>query len=305
MKNFIKNITGAKKFADYLREENDKSKILSAKNLIHHIKQIKGPANIHDVEFSVFSQWGDDGIIQYLINAINIENETFIEFGVGNYLEANTRFLLINNNWKGLIFDGSEKNINYVQNDSIYWKFDLTAKPLFITKSNINEAIKSAGFEGKIGLLHIDIDGNDYWIWEHIQVVDPEIVIMEYNSVFGNKSAISVPYKDDFFVSNEHYSNLFFGASLKAMIHLADKKGYSFVGSNSAGNNAYFVRNDKMNFLKSMSAEEGYVKCKFRQNRNANAEFSFEPDTEKINQCGSLMVVNVENGESASLNNYL
>ena len=305
MKNFIKNITGAKKFADYLREENDKSKILSAKNLINHIKQIKVPANIHDVEFSVFSQWGDDGIIQYLIHAINIENETFIEFGVGNYLEANTRFLLINNNWKGLIFDGTEKNIHYVQNDSIYWKFDLTAKPLFITKSNINEAIKSAGFEGKIGLLHIDIDGNDYWIWEHIQVVDPEIVIMEYNSVFGNKSAISVPYKDDFFVSKEHFSNLFFGASLKAMIHLADKKGYSFVGSNSAGNNAYFVRNDKMNFLKSMSAEEGYVKCKFRQNRNANAEFSFEPDTEKINQCGSLMVVNVENGESASLNNYL
>ncbi len=306
MKEFIKNITGAKKVANYLREEIDKMKILSARVLVNKIKQSNVPVdNIHDTEFCVFSQWGDDGIIQYLIHLLDIKNETFIEFGVGNYMEANTRFLLVNNNWKGLIFDGSEKNMAYVQQDSISWKFDITAKSLFVTKDNINNAIKGAGFEGEIGILHIDIDGNDYWIWENIDVVNPEIVIMEYNSVFGNKAAISVPYSADFFVTNAHHSNLFFGASLKAMCFLAEKKGYSFVGSNSNGNNAYFVRNDKLKNIKTLSADEGYVACRFRQNRDVSGNLTFKSDMEMIHQCDQMLVVDVTTNTQAPLKNYL
>src|SRR6476646_5384843 len=67
--------------------------------------------NIQAAEFRVFSQWNDDGIIQFLINYLDIDQKTFIEFGVENYREATTRFLLENNNWKGLILDGSKKNI--------------------------------------------------------------------------------------------------------------------------------------------------------------------------------------------------
>ncbi len=306
MKEFIKNITGAKKISSYLREEIDKMKMLSARNLVNKIKQVKSPIeNIHDTEFSVFSQWGDDGIIQYLIHILDIKNETFIEFGVGNYLEANTRFLLMNNNWRGLIFDGSDKNISYVHQDSISWKFDLTAKPLFITKENINNAIKNAGFTGEIGVLHIDIDGNDYWIWEHIDVVNAEIVIMEYNSVFGNKAAISVPYTVDFFVTNAHHSNLFFGASLKAMCYLANKKGYSFVGSNSNGNNAYFIRNDKLKNIIPLSIEDGYIACRFRQNRDITGNLTFKSDMEMILQCGEMTVVDVTTNKLAPLKNYL
>jgi len=306
LKEFIKNITGTKKIAEYFREEIDKSKILAAKNLINNIRQLKEPVqNFHNIEFSVFSQWGDDGIIQYLIHMLDIKNHTFIEFGVGNYLEANTRFLLLNNNWKGLIFDGSEKNMTYVHHDSISWKYDITAKPLFITKGNINSAIKSCGFEGEIGILHIDIDGNDYWIWENIQVVNPEIVIMEYNSAFGNKGAISVPYSDDFFVTKVHHSNLFFGGSLKAMCHLANKKGYSFVGSNSNGNNAYFVRNDRIKNIPTLSSEEGYVACNFRQNRDRFGNLTLESDMKMIHLCGELIVVDVTTGQQNPLKNYL
>lgn len=306
MKEFVKNITGAKKIAQYFREEIDKSKILSARNLVLQIQQINEPLhNIHDVEFSVFSQWGDDGIIQYLIHKLDIKNETFIEFGVGNYLESNTRFLLVNNNWKGLIFDGSPKNISYVHQDSISWKFDITAQSLFITKDNINAAIKDSGFEGEVGLLHIDLDGNDYWVWEEINVINPQIVIMEYNSVFGNKAAISIPYSSDFFVTKAHFSNLFFGASLKAMCHLADKKGYSFIGSNSNGNNAYFVRNDMLKNIKTLSVEDGYVACKFRQNRDRFGKLTFKSDMKMIQQCQDLMVVDVITNEQAPLKLFL
>lgn len=306
MKEFIKNISGLKKTGQFLREELERIKMLGAQPMVARIQDLKDPIDsLKKVEFSAFSQWGDDGIIQYLIHLLNIKEETFIEFGVGNYLEANTRFLLMNNHWRGLIFDGSQKNMEFVKNDSISWKYDIQAIPLFITKSNINAAIKDAGFEGEIGLLHIDIDGNDYWVWESIDVVNPQLVIMEYNSVFGNKEAISTPYADDFYVSSAHYSNLYFGASLKAMCHLAKKKGYAFVGSNTAGNNAYFVRIDKLGPLKEISAEEGYVRCKFRQNRKADGTLGLIPDTEAIFLAGELPVINVITGNSVPLKSCL
>jgi hypothetical protein len=63
--------------------------------------------NLAEVEFKVFSQFGDDGIIQYLVNRLRLP-ETFIEFGVENYTESTTRYLLHNNNWKGLVLDGDK-----------------------------------------------------------------------------------------------------------------------------------------------------------------------------------------------------
>lgn len=306
MKKIIQKFLGVSKFNKYLTQEFDKVKLLSALPIVNQIKEKAGKyVNIQDAEFSVFSQWGDDGIIQYLIHTIGITNKTFIEFGVENYREANTRFLLINNNWKGLVIDGSDKNIQFIKNDAISWNYSLNAVAKFITKENLNSLIENNGFNGEIGLLHIDVDGNDYWLWESLNIVNPEIVIMEYNSVFGNKSAISVPYKADFYVTNEHFSNLYFGASLKAMEHLAIQKGYTLVGSNSNGNNAYFVRNDKMNGLTKMTSNEAYVQCKFRQNRDSNHLLTLKDDNKMIDICGHLPVINVINQETSKLKDCL
>ena len=99
MKDFIKNISGLKKTGQYVREELEKIKILSAQPMVQRILDLNEPvSDLRRVEFSAFSQWGDDGIIQYLIHLLDIKEQSFIEFGVGNYLEANTRFLLMNNN---------------------------------------------------------------------------------------------------------------------------------------------------------------------------------------------------------------
>ncbi|MES2727175.1 MAG: hypothetical protein V4643_08750 [Bacteroidota bacterium] len=306
MKQYLKKLLGITKTANFLREELEKVKVLSSQPMVNYIKGNAGAfKSIQEAEFSAFSQWGDDGIIQYLINTLDIKNQTFIEFGVQNYLEANTRFLLINNNWKGLIIDGSEKNINYIKTDSISWKYSITSIAQFITKDNLNTLIKNAGFEGEIGILHIDVDGNDYWFWENLNVVNPEIVIMEYNSLFGSKATISVPYKDDFFVTNEHYSNLYFGTSLNALNHLAEQKGYTLVGSNSHGNNAYFVRNDKLKSINPCTVEEAYVKCNFRQNRNQNGQLTLVDDIIMIKNCKDLPVVNVVTSEVQKLEFYL
>jgi hypothetical protein len=249
-------------------------KILSAKSLINSFNY-SSDRPLANYEFTVFSQWGDDGIIQYLINRVDIPVKSFIEFGVENYAEANTRFLLINNNWHGLIMDGSKSNMDEIKNSELYWKFDLKTRDIFITCENINELILENGFSGDCGILSIDIDGNDYWIWEAIVAIDPVIVIVEYNSIFGIDRPFTIPYKADFYRTEAHYSNLYYGSSLLSLCDLAEKKGYYFVGCNSAGNNSYFVRKDKIGSIKPLSPQEGFVYSVFKESRNEQGYLSY------------------------------
>ncbi len=261
---------------DQNRTDFDTLKLMMGKMFSNQVKAVDSIESLHEVEFKVFSQWGDDGIIQWLIHNIDFENKTFIEFGVSNYDEANTRFLLMNDNWSGFIMDGSSTNIEYIKKSDYYWKYDLTAKEAFINRENVNTLIKSSGFEKEIGILHIDLDGNDYWIWEEIDAVSPTLLILEYNSVFGSERAITVPYDKNFVRTEAHYSNLYFGASLLALCELSEKKGYRFIGCNSAGNNAFFIRKDRMNDkIKELSPKNGYVMSKGRESRDKDGKLTF------------------------------
>lgn len=262
--------------------------------------------SLHDAEFKVFSQFGEDGIIQYLQQLV-IKNESekrFIEFGVENYLESNTRFLLVNNNWRGLVFDGSRENIESIKSQEFYWRNDLTAKNAWIDRDNINDLIKSEGFDGEIGILSVDIDGNDYWVWESIEVVNPIIVIVEWNSLFGDKAAISIPYSPSFQRTEAHFSNLYYGASIAALHHLGEKKGYKLIGSNSAGNNLFFVREDRMGPLKALSPNDAYVESKIRESRDEKGDLSFKSRSDREALIKHLPVVDVTTGKHATLSDF-
>ncbi|MCD5380376.1 hypothetical protein LR004_00455 [Candidatus Gracilibacteria bacterium] len=250
-------------------------------------------SNIQEAEFKVFSQWGDDGIIQYLIQNIDIPYKTFIEFGVENYTESNTRFLLINNNWSGLILDGSKENMDFVRKSDLFWKYDLQVKDVFITTDNINQLIQEANFHKDVGILSVDIDGNDYWVWKEINVINPIIVISEYNSVFG-LNPWTIPYDKNFYRTNKHYSNLYYGTSITSVCDLAKEKGYSFVGTNSNGNNAYFVRNDKLNNLKTVSKEEGFTISKFKESRNERGNLTYVTGKKRIDVIRGCSVFNTK-----------
>jgi hypothetical protein len=260
-------------------------------------------ATIQDVEFRVFSQMGDDGIIQFLINKIDIPHKAFVEFGVESYIESNTRFLLVNNNWSGLVIDGSKENIDYVEKDVISWRHDLYTKHSFITKENINQLISESflekGYDKEIGLLSVDIDGNDYWIWKEINVINPVIVIAEYNSVFGSEKAYTIPYKEDFVRKNNSKEYQYYGSSLKAYCILAEEKGYYFIGCNKAGNNAYFIRKDKLSYFKPLTAAEGFVDAAFRECSDENGVKV--GGARRMSLIKGLPVVNIETGETEVL----
>lgn len=288
IRHIISNIRSITSNHNRLEKEIEELKLLTAKNILLNHSAVNSLA---DAEFKVFSQWGDDGIIQYLIRHIAIANPYFVEFGVENYTEANTRFLLMNNNWSGLILDGSSENMEYVKRDSIYWKYDLTARQQFVTAENINGVLSEEQVPDEIGLLHIDIDGNDYWIWKNINV-KADIVIVEYNSLFGPERPITIPYQKDFVRTKAHHSNLYYGTSLLSLCDLAMEKGYAFVGCNSAGNNAYFVRNEKLGSLKPLSAEEGFVMSKFKEGRDNNGNLTFFRAGQRQEQIKGLKVYN-------------
>ena len=253
-------------------------------------------------EFKIFSQWGEDGIIQHLTNSIPIKNKTFIEFGVEDFNESNCRFLLMKDNWQGFIIDGSLDNINKIRNAYFYWKYALKAFNAFVTAENINEVLQQSGFNEDIGILSIDIDGNDWFILKAITAYKPRILICEYNDTFGKDRKISVPYDANFYRTDKHYSNLYFGASLAAITFLADQKGYSFVGINSNCNNAFFVKNDLINEkVPRISIEDAYQHSNIRESRDKFGQLTYLHGDARIKTLKGMPVINVESGKLETL----
>jgi hypothetical protein len=278
---------------DRLDQKLDQVKI-SQGMILSELRGTKNSRDLRDFEFKVFSQWGEDGIIQKLISQVGIKDKTFVEFGVEDFSESNCRYLLMKDNWSGFVIDGSAANVERLKHAYYYWRYDLRATSAFITKENINGLISQSGFGSDLGILSIDIDGNDYWVWEAIDTVSPAITIVEYNSGFGDDRAVTIPYKADFFRTSAHYTNLYYGASLPALCSLGKFKGYAFVGCNSAGNNAFFVREDlRPANLPELTAKEGFVRSKFRESRSADGTFAFLSKDEEAEILKQLPVVEV------------
>lgn len=227
-----------------LDEKYDRTARLCGRLAAFEVQRLKQIDTLADVEFQVFSQFGEDGIIEWLVANLDLENKTFVEFGVENYLEANTRFLLLNRNWTGLVLDGSPGNIDFLRASATYWRNDIQSEAAFITVENIKELIQQNGFFGPLGILSIDLDGNDYWILKELDGLQPDILILECNPVFGDRHAVTVPYDPTFERFRSHHSGLLFGASIAALRELAESRGYEFFGTCSNGLNAFFVRSD-------------------------------------------------------------
>ena len=232
---------------------------------------------LRDAEFRVFSQFGEDGIIQFLIQRVAIENEVFVEFGVQDYAESNTRFLLVHDNWRGLILDGDDAHIAMTRSAGLDWQYGLDAVMAFIDRANVNDVIRGAGVEGDIGLLSVDIDGNDYWVLERIDVVSARILVVEYNSTWGPEAAVTIPYAPAF-RRGQVTPTLYYGASLAALARLAGERDYALVGANRAGNNAFFVRRDVLGELPERSVADVYRPSRFRESVGASGQRTYVSD---------------------------
>ncbi len=225
--------------------------------LIKMNERYKDSKNLIPFGNKIYSQNDEDGIIREIFKRIGTTNKVFIEFGIGNGLENNT-FALLFDGWAGLWIEGSKsavKNINEALNKTIN-SGKLTVKNAFISKNNINELISMSIKHDEIDLLSVDIDGNDIHIFKEIKCVKARVVVIEYNPKFAPPIKYCKKYKDDHTWNRDDN----FGASLKFLESEFEKNGYSLVGCNITGSNAFFVRSDLANdkFQKPYTAETHY-----------------------------------------------
>jgi hypothetical protein len=199
------------------------------------------PRTLTAFGFTAYSQTDEDGILQEIYRRIGTTNRQFLEFGCGNGLENNSTYLLLAG-WSGFWMDGGKRNIETVEEKfGHYLKAGrLRVRQAFITRENINDLIQNSGVDGEMDLLSIDIDGNDYWIWESIAGINPRVVVVEYNAVFRPPHKIVQDYNP----SHRWRGTNYFGASLKALEELGTRKGYDLVGCSFSGANAFFIRHD-------------------------------------------------------------
>jgi len=185
-------------------------------------------SDVTHYERRIDSQNGEDGIIEAIFAKIGTTNKYFVEFGSGNLSECNTRYLA-RWCWKGLWMDAQ-----YVDRLGRVHQECVTAE-------NIQALFQKYQVPKAFDLLSIDIDGNDYWVWEAITDYHPRVVVIEYNSTIPPTERKTIAYDPNYMWDG---STNYFGASLLALTHLGEEKGYTLVGCDSSGTNAFFVKRE-------------------------------------------------------------
>ena len=272
----------------------------SALNLSRY--NYKNVKKIIETDLKIYSQNGEDGIIDYLLFSLNIEKPKFIEIGVGDYSESNTRFFFERTSGDGLIIDIIDDFEKKVKEKVKIWKGNLKILQQNIDANNILDTLKNNNFFQKIDLFSLDIDGIDYWVLKELPKNFCKILVAEYNPYFGDKFKITVPNIKNFNRSSYHYSNLCFGASLPALIDLLKTKGMDFVGTNLFKNNAFFVNNDFVKILNLEKINEidlkSYVNANFRESRNISGSMSYIDPKNVLNQIKDCKIVDLSNSIS-------
>jgi len=254
-------------------------------------------SDIQKVECKVFSQHGEDGIINYLLVKLGIIRPNFIEIGVGDYTEANTRFLYERFYPKGIIID-CEKNLEEkIKRNINFWKGNLLPIEKNINTENINKVIsKNCNFD--VDLFSIDIDGIDYWIIDKLDFSNIKIIVAEYNPIYGPDLEVTVPNLENFNRRDYHYSNLCYGMSLMALKNIMIKKNFYLVGTNSTRNNAFFVsekfkQNEYFPNIKIKNLDY-YTDFNYRESRNQNNKLNYISGKNRINEIRDCNVVDLK-----------
>ena len=207
-------------------------------------------------EQQIFSQNGEDGIIQEICKRLEITNGFFVELGTGDGSENNTR-LLLESNWSGIWIDGDSNSCKIAEEDLVKFTSDGRLKVYneHIDAENVNQVIRHKNISEKIELLSIDLDLNTHHIWENIDCLQPRVLIIEYNGFFPRNMKWSAEYEPD----KSWDGSINMGASLEYIITISKAKGYELIGCDITGTNAFFVSsNEDLKHFKDSALSSAY-----------------------------------------------
>jgi hypothetical protein len=219
------------------------------------------PLRLEQFGSKLYSQFDEDGIVAEIFRRIGAISRTFVEFGVGNGTECNSLGLLLQD-WRGLWLEARADDVTRIERqfERERERGQLTIKQAFITADNINDLIGAWG-TGEIDLLSIDIDGNDIYVFQALTVVQPRLVVVEYDARFPPPIAVAPEYD----AARVWRGTAYMGSSLEALVRVAHRRGYDLVGCSFAGLNAFFVRNDltEGKFQAPFTAENHYQPARY------------------------------------------
>lgn len=206
--------------------------------------------SFQDVEFSAFSENGEDGILLFIFAMIGMTNRRAVELCCGSGIDCNSANLIVHHGWDGLLIDGNERKLSLGRrfykrcSSTRHWPPRLVSE--WITADNVNAILAREGFDGELDLLSLDMDGVDYWVWKALTVISPRVVVLEYQDILGPDRSVTVPYDPRFVgIRSPRGAGIDYGgASLRAFVKLARAKGYRLVGCEHYGYNAFFIRSD-------------------------------------------------------------
>jgi hypothetical protein len=191
-----------------------------ARYLYHRIKALRGGASQSDEA-------------DILVGLAKTCPKTFVEFGF-HPTEYNCVGLA---GFSGLLIDGDRGTVKLAR--AILPK-RIEVRQQFLALENLNSV---ATYHAELGVLSIDVDGNDYWFLEALLPSRPHVIAVEYNASFLSAS-VTVPYDPTFERHRKDRTGWYHGASLSALSKLCSRHGFKLVAISKAGGNAFFVRQE-------------------------------------------------------------
>jgi SAM-dependent methyltransferase len=222
--------------------ETDRSIYLSMAELRRRYRtprESRLDGTLTEFELRCFSQHGEDGVIAEILARVGIAAGFFVEFGIETGREGNCVFLADVLGWRGVFIEPD--NSSYSELAAKYATFQgVRTLNAAVTPGNVEDLFAASGVPAEPDVLSIDVDGQDYWIWEALERYRPRVIVIEYNAALPPGSQLVQPPGN----SDRWDGTDYFGASLDALCTLADRKRYRLTHTDLAASNAFFVRCD-------------------------------------------------------------
>lgn len=193
-------------------------------------------------EFSGFSQNGEDGILDVLRRQLRQHNRYFVEIGSADGLQNNSSWLVVAEQYAGLMVEGDGKLVERARRLIPYYSLGAECVNMFVGSDNVRQ-LKELALHTDPDVFSLDIDGVDYYVAQAVLAAGfrPRIFVVEYNSVYGPERSLTIPYQENFSFGSAHPTRLYYGVSVAAWRRFFAQHGYRFVTVDSKGVNAFFV----------------------------------------------------------------
>lgn len=194
-------------------------------------------------EFSAFSQNGEDGITDYLMQQLVAPDRTFCEIGASDGVENMTAWLALARRYSGIMIDGDPASAGRAALVYPAQNLGVDYRQLFVTEANVAELAADSRARNA-DFFSLDIDGIDYFAADSLfrAGIRPKVMAVEYNSIYGPDRSVTVKYAPDFDLRRAHPSHLYYGVSIAGWRRFFAARGYRFVTVDLNGVNAYFAR---------------------------------------------------------------